>query len=183
VSEYSTVDFTKADLRQAFFPSTELKSCTFIRTQLKKTGFKGCSLADCVFEGTLPEVSFHREDWKPNDAGTVSREMANVDFSRAKFRWVEFRGYDLDQVQFPADDDHLIVGDWKNSLSRLIKLLNDRADQGSKAMAAGLECVLKWSGPNQRRGVISKHDLLESVGEDHLDEIVNLILSSTPKAS
>jgi hypothetical protein len=182
-SEYHQVDFTKADLRHSHFPSTELIGCTFIKGKLKKLRFNGCSLSDCVFEGTLPEVSFYREGWNTDAPNTIGREMVNIDFSRAKFRWVEIRGYDLDQVKFPADNDHLIVEDVKNSLGRIIKVLRDRPDKGSHGMAAALETVLKWTGPNQRRGVISKHDLLETVGEDYLDEVVNLILISSPKAS
>lgn len=182
-SEYHQVDFTKADLRDSHFPSTELYGCTFIQGKLKKLRFNGCSLSDCVFEGTLPEVSFYREGLNVGAPNTISREMVNVDFSRAKFRWVEIRGYDLNQVKLPADDDHLIVEDVKNSLGRIIKALNERPDKGSHGMAAALECVLNWTGTNQCRGVISKHDLLESVGEDHFDEVVDLIRSSITKVS
>ena len=42
--------------------------------------------------------------------------MVNVDLSRAKLRWVEFRGLDLDTVRFPDDEDHLILNDYPRSL-------------------------------------------------------------------
>lgn len=182
-SRYEKADFTKADLRGASFPSMELEGCLFLQSKFKKLNFNGSSLSNCVFEGTLADVSFYREGMNVDAPPTIAREMANVDFSRAKFRWVEFRGYDLDRVKFPADDGHIVVGDWKHSLGRLIKALKGRSDQGSLGMAAAFEIQLKWAGPNQWRGVISKHDLLEAIGEDHLDEVVNLILSSTPRAT
>jgi len=92
--------------------------------------------------------------------------MVNVDLSRAKLRWVEFRGLDLDTVRFPDDEDHLILNDYPRLLDRLLQTLVGREDSASRRLAAVFGNRRKWAGQKQTRGVLNKNDLLQIGGEN-----------------
>jgi uncharacterized protein YjbI with pentapeptide repeats len=154
------VDFTRADLRQTGHKAAEMSGCTFVDTNLTKVDFQGTVFVNCVFAGELREVLFYRhafegETFPPN-------EMKGVDFRRARFRDVEFRGLDMDQVTWPEDANHIVVEDYKVTLNRMLDVMRDRSDKPARMLKAVLEMELKWAGPNRRRGVINKLDLLEA---------------------
>jgi hypothetical protein len=46
--------------------------------------------------------------------------MRDVDLHRARLRFVEFCKLDMTSVQWPTDDDHVVVGNYPGVLDRLI---------------------------------------------------------------
>lgn len=97
----------ETDLRQTPYAAALFVDCKFRNAKLIKLDLQGTSFADCVSEGELEDVLFYRRIFKGE--ALPFNEMANVDCSRAKLRFVEFRGLDLDTVKFPADDEHVVV--------------------------------------------------------------------------
>jgi uncharacterized protein YjbI with pentapeptide repeats len=98
-NSFRRVDFTKADLRRTVYVSAEMLGCAFAQTKLAKVDFQGTVFVDCVFEGKLEEVQFHRhafrgEAFPPN-------EMKGVDLRKAKLKYVEFQGLDMRFVKLP----------------------------------------------------------------------------------
>jgi uncharacterized protein YjbI with pentapeptide repeats len=173
---FRKVEFINADLRQTSYVAAEFVGCTFKDTRLDKADFQTSTFTECTFEGELREVLFHRRGFKGE--AFPANEMTNVDFSRAKLRWVEFRGLDLETVRFPEDDDHLIVDDYPRVLDRLLERASGRDDVASKRLTAVLLNKRKWVGAGQHRGVFNKSDLLEIVGEEGLRSVLEIIVQT-----
>jgi uncharacterized protein YjbI with pentapeptide repeats len=172
-NKFEHVDFSQADLGQSIFTSADFRSCLFKNTKLTKVDFEGSTFTDCVFEGDLEEVSFSRNAYQaPN---IPPNEMLNVDFSRARLMWVEFRGLDLENVIFPQDEDHIVIDDYPKKLDRILAALRGRKDTASRAVAAGLAVSRKWVGPNQKRGILNKNEIREYGGEEILSTVLNLL--------
>ena len=172
-NRFHNVDFTAADMRGTMFRATEFVRCKFNRAKLVKVDFQSSAFIDCSFEGELREVIFCRrgfdcERFPPN-------EMKQVDLRRTTLRGSEFRGLDLDEVLFPQDEDHIVVGDYPQTLDRLLAYFGGRSDMGSQRLAARFEHEKQWLGRRQRVGVLNKHDLVASGGEEGLNTVMKII--------
>jgi uncharacterized protein YjbI with pentapeptide repeats len=164
-NQFLRVDFAKADLRgTGFIPSAEFVGCTFSHTRLTKVSFQGSTFVDCSFKGELRGVHFYRTDTL--DKSLPPNEMVGVDFSSAKLLEVEFRGLDLDQVRFPADEDHIVMNDYPEVLGRLLNMVAGKTDTTSLKITAAAEHWRKWTGPRQKQGVLNQRDLQRWFGED-----------------
>ena len=163
VNVWEDVDFTESDLRETYYGSGDIVRCRYKDAKLTKVDFEGMVFKDCSFEGELEEVTFNRYDF--GGEAFPPNLMDGVDFRRARFFWVEFRGLDLENVQLPEGDDHVIVDDYRTSLERILGALQGRRDEQSRLLAAVLGNMRKHAGPNQRRGIIGKGDLREVGGE------------------
>jgi uncharacterized protein YjbI with pentapeptide repeats len=175
-NQFRKVGFASADLRRTAYEAAEFVECTFKDTRLDKVDFQTTVFRDCVFEGELLEVLFYRtgfrgESYPPNN-------MERVDFSRAKLRFVEFRGLDLDQVQLPAGDDHIVLRPYREILDRLIRGFSGKTDPMSKGLAGNFQFKLKWAGPRQVQGVLNKKDLLEIGGKDAVQAVLQVLQTS-----
>jgi Pentapeptide repeats (9 copies) len=170
---FHDVDFTAADMRGSIYGAVEFLRCKFNHAKLVKVDFQSSAFTDCSFEGELRDVLFYRrgfdcERFPPN-------EMKRVDFRRARLRGSEFRGLDLDEVFFPQDEDHIVVKDYPQTLDRLLAYFGGRSDMGSQRLATRFEHEKQWLGPRQRVGVLSKHDLIASGGEEGLNTVMKII--------
>jgi uncharacterized protein YjbI with pentapeptide repeats len=175
---YRNVDFSEADLRSTAYHAAEFTNCTFKNTRLDGVDFQTSVFTNCHFEGVLREVQFHRRGFR-GDAFPPN-EMLRVDFSRAKLRWVEFRGLDLESVRFPEDDEHIVLNDYRAALGRLLDTLKCRTDLAGRRLASALEMARKWAGPRQQRGVLNTRDLFEMCGtEEELNRFLDLIEATT----
>jgi uncharacterized protein YjbI with pentapeptide repeats len=175
-NSFHDVDFTAADMRGTIYGAAEFLRCKFNHAKLNKVDFQSSTFTDCSFEGELRGVLFYRKGFKgelfpPN-------EMKRIDFRRAKLRWSEFRGLDLDEVFFPEDEDHIVVENYPEILDRLLASFRGRSDLGSRGLVAIFENRKKWLGPRQRVGVLNKHDLIESAGEDGLQAVMKITESA-----
>jgi len=173
---YHDVDFTAADMRGTIYGAAEFVRCKFNHAKLNKVDFQSSTFTDCSFEGELSGVLFYRtgfrgERFPPN-------EMKRVDFRRAKLRWTEFRGLDLDEVFFPEDGDHIVIDSYPETLDRLLAHFCGRSDMGSRRLATRFEHRKKWLGPHQRVGVLNRIDLIESGGEEGLKIVLQIIGSA-----
>ena len=158
-NSFRQIDLTKADLRQTVFVSCDIIDCRFIDTKLSKVDFQGTVFVNCIFEGELDEVLFYRQAFRGETF--PANQMKGVDLRRAKLRHVEFRGLDMSEVQWPEDDDHVVVENYTATLDRALDLLKGHGDVASKKLGVVLGMKRKWAGPSQKRGVLSKRDLVE----------------------
>jgi uncharacterized protein YjbI with pentapeptide repeats len=175
-NSFHDVDFTAADMRGTIYGAAEFVRCKFNHARLNKVDFQSSTFTDCSFEGELREVMFYQRGYKgelfpPN-------EMKRVDLRRAKLRWSEFRGLDLDEVFLPTDQDHIVVENYPEVLDRLLAFFCARPDVGSSALAAIFENHKMWLGAKQRVGVLNKRDLVETAGEEGLQAVMKVIGSA-----
>lgn len=167
------VDFSSADLRGTIYIAAAFERCRFVDAKISKLDFARSTFVDCRFEGVLREVQFWRVRPFPEEDVFPPNEMLNVDFSRAKLRWVEFRGLSLDSVHLPSDQDHIIIEDFASALDRLIAILKSEPDETSRVLLAILEVYRKWAPP-VGRGVLNRRDLAEE-GEELANRFLTLL--------
>jgi len=148
--------------------------CCFADANMTKVDFQGTVFVRCAFEGKLEDVLFYRFAFKGEKF--LPNEMKEVDFRRAKFHFVEFRGLDMATVAWPEGDDHIIVDDYHASLERALRVFGDRSDMGAKRLVAIFTLMKKWAGPRQRRGVVSRAELVEAGGEGAVEDFMRLVL-------
>ena len=172
-NSYSGVDFTQTDLRQTAYTATSFDRCTFRNTKLEKVDFQTSAFSDCRFEGELLRVLFYRRAFKGE--AYPANEMINVDFRRAKLRYVEFRGLSLDRVLLPSDDEHIVIKNYPGALDRVIAVLQQRNDMPSRKLVAYLGILRKWAAPNQVQGVINTKDLVEVAGVEGMNCVRELL--------
>lgn len=101
--------------------------------------------------------------------------MRRVDLRRASLRWCEFRGLDLDDVLFPAGEDHIVVDGYPEALERLLAYFRGRPDLGSRSFVTSFEHKKQWLGQRQRMGVLNRKDLIETGGEEGLKTVLQII--------
>ena len=121
----------------------------------------------------LDDVLFYRHAFKgerypPN-------EMVNVDFSRARFRHVGFRGLALDRVRLPNDDEHLVLKDFAVTLDQMLVALKHQTDPIGKKLTAFIGIEREEAVRNQVQGSINLSDLADCVGEEGVKRFVAAI--------
>ena len=172
-NSFHQIDFTYADLRQTAHSSADFVECVFRDANLTKVDFQGSVFVDCTFQGVLDQVLFYRQAFRGEQF--PANQMRGVDFREAQFHFVEFRRLDMTDVRWPDDDQHILVNDYKRSLGRVLEGLDPCSSVASKKLAALLKSNLKWAGPNQLHGVISKRVLIEFGGQEALNDFIRLM--------
>ena len=170
---YSGIDFSEADLRDTAYQAAAFERCVFRNTKLEHIDFESSTFADCVFEGELRDVLFNRRGFKGESF--PPNEMLNVDFSQAKLYDVGFRGLTLEQVKLPDDSDHILIRNVTATLNRLIGTLNQQDDPTAKKLVAFLNIDKEWRPAGQVQTVINIEDLAETVGDEGLDRLRELL--------
>jgi len=170
---YQCVDFSEADLRQTAYKSAAFENCRFFNSKLVKIDFQGSTFTDCVFEGELREVLFHRRGFQGESY--PANEMLNIDFRGATLRHVEFRGLSLENVQFPNDSEHLVLTNFDSALDKAIGELKSQEDLGSRKLVAYLSVLRKWAVRNQPQGVLNTKDMIETGGLEGFRRLEKLL--------
>jgi uncharacterized protein YjbI with pentapeptide repeats len=175
-NRFAGVDFSGADLRETIYVAGTFERCDFSYARLANIKFGTSAFSDCKFAGELRQVEFWRSDLFARgfavDAFPLN-EMVNVDFSRAVFRDVEFRGLTLDGVRLPEDTEHLVIRDFPDVLDLLINALAHQGDETARLLIVFLSAYRKWTVPGAQ-GVLNKQDLAEA-GPDAVDRVVGLL--------
>ena len=173
---FTEVDFSEANLRGTVYLAAAFERCLFCNTKLENVNFGTSTFVNCHFQGELREVIFWRSDLFsrqfPEDAFPPN-EMQDIDFSRAKLRWVEFRGLSLKQVHFPVDPDHVIIQNGPTVLDKLIDTLKKQGDKTARILVAAFEVERKWAAPGAFC-ILNKLDLAQA-GEDAISRVMELL--------
>lgn len=153
---FRNVDFSNAHLQRIVTPTALFEDCIFGQTTLANAEFDS-DFVRCVFSGRLQDVYFYANGVQPGKR--YPNRIEDVDFRDASFRWVGFKGFDLERVAFPVDPNHVVVEPYRCVLERVLAELKTLDIQRG---AIGLfEEALKWAGPNQVRGLFNQLDLAE----------------------
>jgi hypothetical protein len=88
----------------------------------------------------------------------------------------------LNDVLFPADEDHIVIKNFPETLDRLLAFFRGRSDLASRSLYRHFESDRKWLGSRQNVGVLNKHDLMELAGEEGLRTVMKIIASAAPPA-
>jgi hypothetical protein len=97
---------------------------------------------------------FKREDLPANN-------MDDIDFTKARLRFVDFRRLKLDRVKFPHDSDHLVLTDYPRALGRAIDRLRKSDDPTAERLVFFLSGRFKWTIEDQAQGVFNMEDIRE----------------------
>ena len=170
---FSGVDFTEADLRQTAYMAASFNRCIFRNARLENIDFQTSTFSDCQFEGELLRVLFYHRAFKGE--AFPANEMVNVDLSRARLRYVEFRGLSLDRVRLPNDSEHIVIKNYPAALDSVIVALRQQSDTASQKLVAYLGVLRKWAAPNQIQGVLNIEDLTELAGANSVDRVRELL--------
>jgi len=169
---YLDVDFSEADLRRTMYRAALFERCLFRKAKLSKIDFQGSRFVDCLFEGELDDIFYHKscqsEAFPPN-------EMVDVDFTHARLRHVGFRGLNLDRVRLPHDSEHIVIKDFTSVLDQMVEVLSQQGDSTAKKLIAFVNIRKKWAVPKQAQGVINLADLADVVGEDGVKRFIAAI--------
>ena len=124
------IDFVGADLRRSHALGAVFEVCDFSNAKFDATELQLCTLVDCVFAGEIEEVVF---DYRPLKASALAEPMRNVDFTHARFNYVEFLGGDLSGIALPDDPDLRLVRHFPCTARAIAQLLanDDRAEAKS----------------------------------------------------
>lgn len=128
----------------------------------------------------MNDVLFYRHAF--NGETLPPNEMKGVDFTRARFRGVAFRGLDLQTVKWPKNGEVIVLSDYKNTLDRALGHLANRHDPMSMSLRGVLESKKKWAGDKQTVGVISLLDLQEIGGQAAVDLFVQAAALPKPRS-
>ncbi|HEU0086916.1 MAG TPA: pentapeptide repeat-containing protein [Pseudonocardiaceae bacterium] len=138
------VIFRGADLRGISCQAAVFVDCDFSDAKLDGVDFGGSHFVRCVFGGPLRDVMFHRTSSLAKGLGP--NPMEDVDLSKAELQYVSFSDLDLDRVQFPGDDRHVVVKNYPCVMRRVIDQLGDAVD------AHGIYLHLRFSQEWERSG-------------------------------
>jgi uncharacterized protein YjbI with pentapeptide repeats len=167
------VNFSKADMWKLVSPAATYEDCDFSNARLESIDFQSSGFVRCCFAGELREVMFYDhgfETGKPDP-----NPMEDVDFSKAKLRWVAFRRLDLKQVRLPHDGDHLIVTNYPCVLQHALQKLTHAKERHEIELRGLLKNYLKWVGAEQKIGIFSRLDFVDAwgkVGEEFATDLL-----------
>jgi uncharacterized protein YjbI with pentapeptide repeats len=170
---YRRVSFAGADLRAVASTGGIYEDCDFSHARIEKTVFGSSSLTRCRFAGTLREVQFYYFDsrfGKPDP-----NPMEDVDFSDAVLRDVEFRGLDLDRVQLPRTEGHLVIHTYRCVLMTVLAQLEGDDSDFGRGTRAELETRFRWLGPRQEVGLFNVDDMVEANGQEEAGRLIRLL--------
>lgn len=113
-NQWRAVDFTASSWTNTSVSRTAFADCTFALATCREVAFRNCSFAGCVFEGTL-EAQFDSRLNPQGDGWPLarSRDFAltfdATSFAAADISWSQFVGCTLGEVDWPRDQDVLLV--------------------------------------------------------------------------
>lgn len=160
---YTGVSFVRSTMLGCYPLHAEFTDCDFSNAELKGVEFHDARFTRCRFAGRLDEVRFSGARRYLGLFGHIET-LIDVDFSRCEFRWVELAELNLDRVQLPSNERHIVVPQPRCVLRRLLEDIRAHAnpDADMRGFASQVELALRRAGPAQAQAVFSIHDLGES---------------------
>lgn len=165
-SMWSGVDFSGADLRQAFAQAAVFESCVFTASKLKGFQFNQCELVGTRFAGVLSEVLF---DGRPLGDVPAPPPMIDVDFADAVLTEVEFRGWtELSGAALPADEDVRVISRYRCVLEHAMTILGQDESLPARRLKAVFANHIRMMRTSEEANVLNRRDYLTRGGEELL---------------
>ena len=153
---FRSTTFRKADLRRIACDSALFVDCDFSNAKISHVDFGSTGFVRCRFAGELRKVIFWDHGF---ETGKLEpNTMEDVDFSKARFREVEFRRLDLDRVLLPTSGDHVVIRSYRCVLEKALQVLAKDDHPSAPVLEAYLEVCARWVGPQQFVGVFARRD-------------------------
>lgn len=151
---FRDVEFLRVNLRDNGVTAAEMTDCRFVDCDLYRVRFGGTRFERCTFSGLVDEVQF--------GAQAIGREhlprneMKDVSFADARFRYVEFRKLDMDNAVWPTAEDHIIVQNYRATITCMAKRLEALGTTPGSLASKKMKFLLRWAGDHQRTGTLEK---------------------------
>lgn len=173
------VNFDGADLRGAHGLGGVLERCSFGETRLKGFNFLQVAIRHCRFTGLLQDILF---DGREIPGRRPQPEvMTDVDFSKAVFQEVEFRGCHFDGVELPKGV--YVIPRFPPVARRVLELLEHDESLEARMLRAEMNGQLKRPGADTSVTVFNRADYLTSGGEPLADLVESLLLEALKDTS
>lgn len=162
-NEYSSVDFTGADLRVGSITAW-FRDCDFSGAMLEGSKFIRCGLVRCRFSGVLDDVTFSG-NMRADDNEGEPNCCKDVDMSGTVFRHVQFRGFDVDAVRLPDDPALWVVRDYPRVVRTVVRALEGREDEDARFLRMWFSDQLRGIDLGHPVGVLNRDDFARWGGE------------------
>jgi len=159
-TRFKSTEFIKTNLKSSSPGDSVFEDCLFDNCKLNKVHFRGTKIRKSKFKGKLNGTIFWRESYTDGLEG----ELENVDFSEADLRMVEFSELNLREVTFPANEDHIVVHDYRNTLKKLCEKFKGHD------LFFLLDGSLSNAGAEQEIGVFHAKDIEKESGPEAVNE-------------
>jgi uncharacterized protein YjbI with pentapeptide repeats len=161
------VRFRGANLRGALALGAHFEACDFSDAVLEGVEFQQSTLRGCQFSGVVKDVVF---DCRDLPGKPLCDELRDVDFSRASFEDVEFRGCRFQGVRLPQDPGLLVVPQYPRVAQRALELLAGDTSVEARMLIGEWQNELRLPGRPDSVGVFNRRDYL-AAGGDTLAEL------------
>ena len=151
---FRDVEFIRVDLRENGMAAAQMTDCRFADCNLRRVNFGGTRFERCTFSGLLDEVQFYAQEFGYEHL--PRNEMKDVSFADARFRYVEFRKLDMDNVVWPTAADHIIVQNYRATITCMAKRLEALGTTPGSLASKKMKFLLRWAGDHQRTGILEK---------------------------
>ena len=158
------VGFRRADFRVAAALEALFEDCDFSGATLSGVIFSQCAFTRCRFGGVIRNVMFDGRDLSPDRPAPA--QMCQVDFRSAVFEDVDLRGFDLEDVVLPDDQDVRLVRRARCVARRGLAMLEGDSTAAAGMLRADLENRLRGPGDDQEASVFNRRDYQRSGGAD-----------------
>jgi uncharacterized protein YjbI with pentapeptide repeats len=178
INTWSDVNFGRADLRGVLALGCLMERCSFEDARLKGAEFQQATIRHCRFTGALQDVLFDgREIAGRPHPGTFD----DVDFSKAAFKDVEFRGCRFGDVKLPVGV--YAIPEFPRVARRVLELLEQDDSVEARMMRAELSLTLKLPGGDTSVGVFNRADYVAAGGERLADLAESLLMEAASETS
>jgi uncharacterized protein YjbI with pentapeptide repeats len=183
---WTATDFRRADLSGAVIVAATMDGCDFSDAHLDNVRFGQCALRRCTFAGRLSKVFFDGRDLSngPVSGGLYGQpapgEMQAVDFSRATFDQVEFRGYQLTGITLPTSPSIRRIPHAREVAGQALTLLAAQQSGPAVILRAVLENRLRGPGTPDEADVFNRDDYrsFAEVGSPELAELADAVITA-----
>jgi uncharacterized protein YjbI with pentapeptide repeats len=166
------VDFSRADFRIGVSKQASYQDCNFSKAKLTKVQFSQCSFVRCHFDGDVRGVLF---DGRPLDDSPAPPPMAGVDFTRANFHEVEFKGLALADVQLPDDSAVRLIPNFPSVLSEALLAIEADDSASARGLRAVLENHRRMTRTENEDYVFNRNDWQSWGGVEEAEFVANVL--------
>jgi uncharacterized protein YjbI with pentapeptide repeats len=100
--EYVNCRWSEGKLKDAFWSGAAYRNCAFENVTLIDQQIKKCAFVECVFSGTLKDITFDGRDWESQKPWAIHPDaVVDCDFSACTFDGVKFLGIDTRRLRLP----------------------------------------------------------------------------------
>ena len=160
-NSWTDISFVDTNFGELWVWCGQFDRCTFERPLMRGARFRGCIVTNSKFVGPITDVLF---DFRV-EINKHSR-ISNVDFSQATFREVEFAGFNPVGIEFPQDQDLIVVPHFRRVLQRQLQLLPRDDSTTVRQVRAVLENELSGVGARDSSGLFNRQDWVNWGGEE-----------------